>query len=304
MVATTGARALRTHAARLALNLGVALGLTLVLAACAPAQSPADQPDAPAHDHGGGPVHVHGLGRNPADERIYIATHTGLWRLDEDDRPQRVGEEGYDFMGFTVVGADHFLASGHPGPATDKPPLLGLLESRDGGATWDSLSLLGSTDFHALRAAHERIYAWNATDGTFMVSRDGTAWDRHSDLALLDFVVDPDDPSVVLAATPESLTGAAVVRSDDGGRSWLAVDAPALDRLSWRSADSLLGIDVDGRVWVSADASANWQPVGSVPGRAQALLDAGEDLYTAVGDSLLRSSNRGATWQTLYQADS
>jgi hypothetical protein len=30
-----------------------------------------------AHD---GPQHVHGLGLNPADGALYVATHRGLWR--------------------------------------------------------------------------------------------------------------------------------------------------------------------------------------------------------------------------------
>jgi hypothetical protein len=30
-----------------------------------------------------GPVHVHGLGINPADDALFIATHTGLYRVDE-----------------------------------------------------------------------------------------------------------------------------------------------------------------------------------------------------------------------------
>jgi hypothetical protein len=29
-----------------------------------------------------GPVHVHGLGVNPADGALFIATHTGLYRVD------------------------------------------------------------------------------------------------------------------------------------------------------------------------------------------------------------------------------
>ena len=28
-----------------------------------------------------GPVHVHALGLDPDDRSLYIATHTGLWRL-------------------------------------------------------------------------------------------------------------------------------------------------------------------------------------------------------------------------------
>jgi hypothetical protein len=36
----------------------------------------------PASDPG--PIHVHGLGINPADDSLFIATHTGLFRVAAD----------------------------------------------------------------------------------------------------------------------------------------------------------------------------------------------------------------------------
>src|SRR5918992_2246739 len=62
-----------------------------------------------------GPIHVHGLGINPADGSLFIATHTGLFRVGRDSqRAVRVGDRFQDTMGFSVVGADRFLGSGHP----------------------------------------------------------------------------------------------------------------------------------------------------------------------------------------------
>jgi hypothetical protein len=50
-------------------------------------------------------------------------------------------------MGFTVLGSGRFLGSGHPDlrEAREKglPPLLGLIESQDGGRSWVPISLLG-----------------------------------------------------------------------------------------------------------------------------------------------------------------
>lgn len=98
-----------------------------------------------------GPVHVHGLGVNPADEALFIATHTGLYRSGEgDSKSVRVGDSRQDTMGFTVAGADRFLGSGHPDARQDLPSLLGLIESTDAGETWESISLLGEADFHVL----------------------------------------------------------------------------------------------------------------------------------------------------------
>jgi hypothetical protein len=110
-----------------------------------------------------GPAHVHGLGVNPADGALFIATHTGLYRVDEaDQRAKRVGERFQDTMGFTIVGPNRFLGSGHPdiNEAREKnlPSLLGLIESIDSGETWQPISLLGEADFHVLRFAGERVY--------------------------------------------------------------------------------------------------------------------------------------------------
>ncbi|MGH2838494.1 MAG: F510_1955 family glycosylhydrolase, partial [Thermoleophilaceae bacterium] len=62
-----------------------------------------------------GPIHVHGLGVNPADGALFIATHTGLYRAPDGElAAERVGDRYQDTMGFTVTGPDSFLGSGHP----------------------------------------------------------------------------------------------------------------------------------------------------------------------------------------------
>src|SRR5687768_15629237 len=62
-----------------------------------------------------GPIHVHGLGINPKDGALFVATHTGLFRAGAgESRASRVADRFQDTMGFTVVGPDRFLGSGHP----------------------------------------------------------------------------------------------------------------------------------------------------------------------------------------------
>jgi hypothetical protein len=100
-----------------------------------------------------GVSHVHGLGVNPADGTVYVATHTGTFRLTADGKAERVGDSYQDTMGFTVAGPDRFLGSGHPdaeGFRRGQPPRLGLIESTDAGVNWTSLSLSGEVDFHGL----------------------------------------------------------------------------------------------------------------------------------------------------------
>jgi hypothetical protein len=78
-----------------------------------------------------GVSHVHGLGINPADGSLIVATHYGSFRIPRDgDEAVRIGDSFQDTMGFTVAGPDHFLGSGHPdlaGARAGRPSRLGLI---------------------------------------------------------------------------------------------------------------------------------------------------------------------------------
>jgi hypothetical protein len=160
------------------------------------------------------PVHVHGLGLDPADDSLLIATHTGLFRVAEGQRvATRVSESGQDTMGFTVVGPNRFLGSGHPDVhemrERNLPPRLGLIESTDAGETWVPISLLGEADFHVLDAAGTRVYGFDATNARLLVSRDGGAkWSKHAlprGEPLIDLAVAPDDGRHIVATTETGL---------------------------------------------------------------------------------------------------
>lgn len=245
-----------------------------------------------------GLVHVHGLGVNPADGDLYIATHFGLWRLQGDD-VVRVGDAYHDLMGFTVAGPDRFLASGHPLLAEDRlPPHLGLIESDDAGQTWRSVSLLGEVDFHALRFAHDRVYGWDSTSGTFMTSADGRSWERRSEVGLLDFAVSPDDPDVIVASLPGQ-GGVGTGRSTDGGRTFGPLPRVGTGRFAWPAADELWMVDVDGVVARSRDEGRTWQETGQLDGLPEAFTHTGERLYAAEHGAILTSTD-GARWEIVH----
>jgi hypothetical protein len=244
-----------------------------------------------------GLMHVHGLGVNPADDLLYAATHFGLWRVPAEGEAERVGNVFHDLMGFTVVGPDHFQASGHPILLEDLPPLLGLIESVDGGLTWRSVSLMGAADLHALEVAHGRVYGWNSTTGQFMVSPDGQEWEIRSEVSMSDVAVDPSEADVVLATVSESFDDARLTRSTDGGRTWVEMEAPPISLLSWEAADRLWGAGIDGRVWKSSDGGQRWEPAGQLDGRPEALLGHGGILYAATAGGILESHDDGQTWR-------
>lgn len=251
-----------------------------------------------------GVSHVHGLGVNPSDGTLYIATHHGAFRLGSDRKVERVGDSYQDTMGFTVAGADRFLGSGHPdaeGFRRGQPPRLGLIESTDAGDTWRSVSLSGEVDFHGLAFVHNCIYGWDSGSGRFMVSPDGRTWETRSALPLRSFAVDPADAAHIVGSGPAGL-----LESRDGGRTWPAKPGPGLAVLSWHGDVGLVGISENGAVHRSADAGATWSVAGQLAGSPQALLVTTDAWYAAAADEggttgIYRSNDGGRNWELYYR---
>ena len=243
--------------------------------------------------------HVHGLGVNPADGKLYAASHHGVFRLDGDGATRQGGLQ-QDTMGFTVAGPDRFLASGYPDPSKDsllRPgmrPLLGLIESTDRGVSWRSLSLLGEVDFHALVHAHDRVYGFDSTNRRFMVSMDTKQWDARSTVSLSSFAASPASPDRVVG----SLADHSTVLSSDGGRTWQPSGARA-SFISWHRARGLWGVDATGVVLRSADEGATWTVVGKIAAVPAALLAEEQGLFVAAPEGIFVSSD-ASTWSRIH----
>lgn len=241
--------------------------------------------------------HVHGLGVDPKDGALYVGTHYGLFRVSESGEPTLVADRVQDFMGFTVVGPGHYLASGHPGEGQDGPSSLGLIESTDSGLTWQSLSLAGEADFHSLEYRHDMVYGLNSVSGEFMVSQDMQNWETRSQIPMADFAVSPEDPGVVLATTEQGL-----VRSDDGARNFdLVAAASILLLVTWAEDGTIVGVEPDGTVHASSDDGQSWQQRGSLDAAPQALTatDARE-VFAAVDGAILASTDGGRSFAVRY----
>jgi hypothetical protein len=240
-------------------------------------------------------VDVHGLGVNPGDEALYIATHSGLFRsAPGESSATRVEAPEQDLMGFSIAGPDRFVASGHPGPGMDAPAALGMIESTDRGRSWETLSLSGEADLHLLRASGDAAYAY---DGLLRVSADaGRSWEqREAPDELIDIAIDPADGNHVLAST-----GAGVRSSSDGGRTWddTSLKAPAL--LAWAGEAGPLAIGGDGRIFRSRDGGSTWVPGGGTyRGQLAAFAaDAAGTIYVAQGNGAVdASTDGGRTWR-------
>jgi len=240
-------------------------------------------------------AHVHGLGVDPGTGDLYAASHYGLIRFPQQGKPSRVGGLVQDLMGFTVVGPNHFLASGHPGAGQDGPSNVGLIESTDGGRSWQTLSLAGQADFHVLKTRHGLVYGSN--DGQLMVSKDGRTWDTRARITMADLAVSPQDPQTLLATTQQGLA-----RSTDGGRSFLLVPgAPLLLLVTWTDTGALVGITPEGTVHVSGDGGTTWSQRGSAGGAPEALTASGDQVYAAVEGKILSSDDAGRTFRNRYE---
>ncbi|MFE1169797.1 F510_1955 family glycosylhydrolase [Nocardiopsis sp. NPDC058789] len=286
-----------------ALTAMVALGLIALTSACS--DGAGDSAQAGAGDGTGAAVgvplpaeaqHVHGAGVDPESGKVLVATHAGLYTLPAPDRPTReatvpthVGP-AIDLMGFAVQGPGHYLASGHPEGDTDMPDPVGLIETRDGGGSWEALSLSGESDFHALASAGDLVVGF---DGALRATEDGVAW---TDL-------DPDVQAAALAVSDDGRTVVATtrqgpVRSTDGGAGFAAIpDAPPLALVDWvPGSATVFGVAVDGGVYRSDDAGENWERTGELSGSPEAL-HADEDQVIVVADlHVARSTDEGATF--------
>ncbi|MGA5466737.1 F510_1955 family glycosylhydrolase [Mycobacterium sp. NPDC050041] len=242
-----------------------------------------------------GMTHIHGLGINPSDQRLYVATHYGLFRITEDDAPQRVGDSMQDFMGFTVTGADEFLASGYPHPADrQQPPHPGLIRTTDAGQSWQSVSLKGSADFHALEYRHGRMYGLDSQSGAVMVSDDSRSWQTRTDVTAADLTVSPANAQEVVATARGGL-----LRSTGGASTFSTVSgAPQLILVSWPDSGHLIGADA-GAGFTPAPTAARPGSRGP-PSRPQALLAAGGGhMYVATDDAMYASDDDGASARIL-----
>lgn len=282
-------RALRVGGPRRSVGI-VALGTAVlaVLAGCS--ASNADDATTPSVPAGSLPsAHVHGVGVDPADGTTVLATHDGLFRVSDSGESTRVGPV-IDLMGFAVAGPGHFLASGHPGIGVDMAQPVGLIESTDGGETWNVLSRDGESDFHALATSPTGVLGF---DGALRRSQDHREW---VELAIpaepVALAASPDGGSV-LAATPQGL-----LRSEDSGTSWMpAENAPQLAVLSWAEMGTVGGVDTAGRFWASVDGGVTWEERAHLDAFPQAVHlsadDAGALRVLAVTDTALVESVDG-----------
>lgn len=255
-------------------RVAVALAAVALLGACgatadssAPSHPSGSHPDATSgHTAGEGSssaaaalprAHVHGVGRDPRDGALLVATHEGLYR--SGGQGLTLTGPTIDLMGFAVAGPGHYYASGHPNTHPGLPQPMGLIESTDAGRTWSVLSRGGQSDFHALTPAGDAVVGF---DGAIRSTTDRRSWTTSDAQVQARALTSDPQGRTVLATTPRGL-----MASSDRGVSWAPVEgAPLLLHVAWAGAASVVGVAPDGSVAMSADAGRTWRMTGaSVP---------------------------------------
>jgi photosystem II stability/assembly factor-like uncharacterized protein len=288
------------------------LKLILVLLACAALVAGCGDDDGgndeagaalavPWVDPDGDPPYIGSLSVNPGDGSIFMGTNTGLFQIPKaGGKPVKVSGQlktpnGEGAVSESLVakftGPDELIASGHPAGDSTLPPALGLIRSSDAGKTWESVSELGTSDFHALSRAGDILVAPLYGQAQILLSRDDgkTFEPRVAPMALVDLAADPGDPKR-WAATSES----GIFISEDEGKTWRQRDPTPNVRLAWHDSGELFRIDPGGPVKVSKDGGETWEDRGSTGGEPQALaLDQAGALYVATLDGKVQKSEDG-----------
>jgi hypothetical protein len=227
---------------------------------------------------------------------VYFGAHYGMFKVSESGDVVPVGRVRNDTMAFTVVGTNHFLASGHPDLTSDQPVHLGLIESTDAAESWNPVALSGEADFHALEATAERTWGIDAVAGRLLTSPDRVSWTSVAQGQFIDLAPDPTDADRVLVTTGN---GQLRAHTDHRGFSVVLAGAPVLAFIDWPAPDELVGLAPDGGVALSIDGGATWNKVGQVPGQPTALEVTSGRWYAATDQGLFESTDGGRAWASV-----
>lgn len=271
--------------------------------------APSETSEPPAASGGGAPF-VGSLAVDPGDGTLIAGTGLGLYRLEAGAKRARPfdGElttpSGSGAISPNLVlrftGPGELIGSGHPkGGGSQLPEDLGLIRSPDGGATWESVSLLGEEDLHALDARGDVVAGQPVEAARVLVSTDGgrSFEERTPPSAPLDLDLDPANPRRIAITTADGL-----FVSNDGGAGWRQRDVLTTEtHLAWSETGPLFRVDAAGIVQASEDGGDSWEQRGNAGGSPTTVTVDGEGrLYVALaGGVIARSSDGGKRFEEL-----
>lgn len=264
--------------------------------------------------------HIHGMSVDIADpNKVYIATHDGLFILVNNKNLYRVGESKDDYMGFSPHPKDPsiFFTSGHPLSGGN----MGVQKSEDGGATWKKISdgENGPVDFHAMAISQtnpDELYGW--FDNSLQRSDDGgytwkiiesKAEEKPRPIGVLNLVTHPTNENVLYATT---ISPDGVIVSEDKGESWKVLSEDTKNNIVITLAvksdnpDVVVGFSYNDGVIRSSDGGKTWEKTQERFGDDIALYlefskSQPETIYAATKkNKIYKSSDSGKSWSQIF----
>jgi ligand-binding sensor domain-containing protein len=258
----------------------VTLATSAVLAGCTAPAEPTT-----GHDHALTVGHVHAIVPDPTGEGFLLGTHDGIYTATVDgELGDRVSNTDFDAMGLTAVG-DALIASGHPGQTTPPElgsPNLGIIRSYDGAKSWSPVSFTGEKDFHVLAAGNDETLFGIASDSIELLRSDdtGQTWSPAGEINAVGLVIDATGQ--LIAATPDGLQ----LSTDEGATFTPLSEAPLVYLLAVSpDGKRLVGVGSGGQIWAKTSPGAQWDPVGTTHGSAQAITTTNDGVILIFDDS-------------------
>jgi uncharacterized repeat protein (TIGR01451 family) len=273
---------------------------------------------------------ITGLSADPAADRIYINTETGIYYTSMGALTT-IPVNNSALARFVMTSTGNTDDAIYISAMNAEPGLLtaslasGLALSADGGATWSQTRPLpssGSQQFFTIASAPSTPQTLLALsfDALYRTTDGGTQWAQiTAGLPAGPYgrlLIAPSDPSIAYVTTPAAGSNAVVpvYKSTDGGATWtasgglpgsivtqlLTVDPTAGNVLYGVTAGALLKSSDGGATWTALDwdaSAAEGYPVALTVDPLHPQI-----LYAAGVTTVARSVDGGASWQTLRAA--
>jgi photosystem II stability/assembly factor-like uncharacterized protein len=261
--------------------------------------------------------HIHGLGYDSKNGRLFIATHYGIF-IWKEGKLFQLGQSRDDFMGFSLhpSNSDVIYTSGHPQSGGN----MGVMKSEDGGITFKQIftGLSGETvDFHSmiLSPANPNIfYGWfngkvyRTKDGgkswQFAVARglpsEGLCWGAPC------LSADGQDERTVYSGTRNGL-----LISRDFGDNWIAAgsDVGGIGGIGVnpRNSKNILAFTEKLGLAISDDGGKSWRKVNQGPKLSPKEFifafafdrSNANQIFAATGEQIFQSIDSGKTWRKI-----
>ena len=201
-------------------------------------------------------------------QTIYIgAPSGGLWKTTNEGEDWVSLTDNQPILGVSAIAIDHtntnivYIGTGDK-DASDNYS-IGILKSTDGGTTWNTT---------------------------------GLDWDIYQNRTIAKLLMDPNDPSILFAATSSGL-----YKTTDAGNSWNQVLSGNIDDLEFKPGDASIIYAITTRFYKSTDGGDNFVQITGLPTSSRAQIAVTEDnpnyvYFFSSGSGIYRSEDSGNTF--------